>query len=315
MKPRPPCASPLRRTASREGKLIGISGNGDAGPGVEGAFGPEADDAAFPGSESYEVAAVEGLAEFFENNREAVYFSRQIEILHEGQWFHWITKRALKKLEAAGVIRSESRSLSHGGTVTLFWHRAYRYYRRDATKVVSLVNEYADPNIGGALGLQGELLVLEGLAKQQFLLLGRETRSYGSKEWTGSAHDLDFVFERDEVGYGVEVKNTLGYMDHDEMVLKIEMCRHLGLRPLFAVRMLPKTWTNEIIQAGGFALIMKFQLYPWAHRDLARRVRESFGLPVDAPRSLMDGTVGRFLRWHLNSLPPVNPRAKSQGLL
>ena len=242
------------------------------------------------------------LNELFDERRQEVFFSRQVEIWHERPFFHWITKRALKRLVAEGTIRSESRALAHGGSVTLFWHHSYRYYRRDAARVVSLLNEYADPNIGGALGLQGELLVLEGLARQQFLMLGRETRSYESKEWNRTGHDLDFVFVRDGIGYGVEVKNTLGYMDHNELLIKIEMCQHLGLRPLFAVRMLPKTWINEVIQVGGFALIMKYQLYPWAHRDLARRVRDTFGLPVDAPRSLQEGTINRFLRWHLNSL-------------
>jgi hypothetical protein len=227
-------------------QTCGISRDDLTNPGIDGVFGPEADDGEYPESEAYERAAVEALSELFDERREEVFFSRQIEIMHERQWFHWITKRALKKLQANGIIRSERRALAHGGNVTLFWHRSYRYYRRDAARVVSLVNEYADPNIGGALGLQGELLVLEGLARQQFLMLGRETRSYQSVEWTRTEHDLDFVFERDGIGYGVEVKNTLGYMDHDELLTKIEMCQHLDLRPLFAVRMLPKTWINEI---------------------------------------------------------------------
>jgi hypothetical protein len=47
---------------------------------------------------------------------------------------------------------------------------------------------------------------------------------------------------------------------------------------------------------------MKYQLYPWTHRDLARRVRDTFGLPVDAPRALWEGTIVRFLRWHLRTL-------------
>lgn len=288
---------------ARRRQTRGISRD-NAATGLEGVFGPEADEGDHPAAESYERDAAEALDELFNSRRQEVFFSRQVEVLHERQWFHWITKRALKTLEANGVVHSESRPLAHGGNVTLFWHRSHRYYRRDASRVVGLINEYADPNIGGALGLQGELLVLEGLAKQQFLMLGRETRSYRSREWTRTDHDLDFVFERDGIGYGVEVKNTLGYMDHDELVTKLELCRHLGLRPLFAVRMLPKTWTNEIIQAGGFALVMEYQLYPWAHRELARRVRETFGLPVDAPRSLREGTVGRFLRWHLKTLEP-----------
>jgi len=70
------------------------------------------------------------------------------------------------------------------------------------------------------------------------------------------------------------------------------------LRPVFAVRMLPKSWAFEVIRAGGFALILKWQLYPLTHRDLAARVRTELRLPVDAPVGLESGTMDRFERWH-----------------
>lgn len=208
--------------------------------------------------------AVKGLEEFFEGNRSQVFFSRQVEVLHEANWFHWVTNRALRELVATGTIRSEIRPLTTGGSVILMWHRSYRYYRREATRVVRLVEEYADPNIGGALGLQGEAMVLEGFARNQFVLHGRNTRTFGTRVWNRTEHDLDFIFERDEIGYGVEVKNTLGYMEFGELEVKIEMCHNLGVKPVFAVRMLPKSWVKEIVDAGGFALILKYQLYPWA---------------------------------------------------
>lgn len=245
-----------------------------------------------------EEEAAQHLARFFEGNRARVFFSRQVEVLHEDRWFHWVTNRALRRLIASGLVQSESRPLRSGGSVVLMWHRSYRYYRREAARVVRLVEEYADPNIGGALGLQGEVLVLEGFARNQFVLHGRDTQTFGGRRWMRSEHDLDFVFVRDEVAYGVEVKNTLGYMDHDELRTKIAMCAELGVRPVFAVRMLPKSWIKEIVDAGGFALILKYQLYPWSHRELARRVNRELGLPVDAPRALEEGTMRRFLRWH-----------------
>ncbi|MBK8003920.1 MAG: hypothetical protein IPK12_08220 [Gemmatimonadetes bacterium] len=100
------------------------------------------------------------------------------------------------------------------------------------------------------------------------------------------------------MSYGVEVKNTLGYMEDREFKTKIAICRDLGVVPVFAVRMIPTTWVHQVNQAGGFALIMKYQLYPWTHRSLAERVATELGLPVDAPRALADGTMARFVRWH-----------------
>ena len=247
--------------------------------------------------DAQEAQALAAITRFIEKNRDSVFFSRQLEVHHEGDWYHWITNRAVRELVRRDVIRAEFRELRTGGSIHLLWHRGYRYYRRGAKRVVGLVEEYSDPNIGGALGLQGEALVLEGFARSQFLMHGRNTRSYAGKEWTKTDHDLDFIFAKDGRAYGVEVKNTLRYIDYGEFAAKIEMCRTLGVRPVFAVRMLPKVWIHEV-NHGGFALILKYQLYPWAHRELARKVRTELGLPVDAPRRLEDGTMARFLRWH-----------------
>jgi hypothetical protein len=245
-----------------------------------------------------EELARDEMDRFFNTNREAVFFSRQLEVRHEDRWYHWITNRALRDLVREGVVRSEVRALATGSTVNLMWHRSYRYYRRDAKRVVELVEEYANPNIGGAIGLHGEFMVLEGFARRQFVLRGRNTRNYGSRNWTRTGHDLDFIFERDGVVYGTEVKNTLGYMEYEELQVKLTMCKELGMKAVFAARMLPKSWIKEIIEAGGFALILKYQLYPLAHRELARRVSREFGLPVDAPKALEEGTMERFVRWH-----------------
>ncbi|HVS80814.1 MAG TPA: hypothetical protein VHE60_03690 [Pyrinomonadaceae bacterium] len=245
-----------------------------------------------------EIEARDHLRQFFNDDQESVFFSRQLEVLHEHQYFHWITNRAVRDLEAEGSIRSEWRKLSTGTSIKLVWHRGYRFYRRSASRLVSVVEEYSDPNIGAALGLHGETMVLEGFARNRFLMAGRNTRQYGEKVWGQTEHDLDFIFERDGMAYGIEVKNTLGYMDGKEFSLKIRLCRSLGIRPVFVCRMLPKSWIHELNQSGGFALVLKYQLYPWTHRELANRVRDELGLPVDAPRSLAEGTMARFLKWH-----------------
>jgi hypothetical protein len=66
--------------------------------------------------------------------------------------------------------------------------------------------------------------------------------------------------------------------------------------------MLPRSWIEEVRQAGGFALIMKWQLYPPAHKELAKVVKTKLSLPVDAPRALADGTMKRFTDWHEKQL-------------
>ncbi len=210
---------------------------------------------------------------------------------------------ALRDLIAAGEIISEERELaSAGGTIHLMWHRSHRYHKRDAERLIALVNEYCEPSIGAALGWQGEMLVLEGFARRQFVMLGRNTRRFEDLAWARTEHDLDFIFERNGIVYGVEVKNALGYMDKDELDIKVDLCAHLGLRPVFAVRTLPKTWAYDVIAAGGYAMVLGYQFYPSSHKELARRVQSELELPVDAPAALSEGTMDKFVAWHQRQL-------------
>lgn len=171
-----------------------------------------------------------------------------------------------------------------------------------ASQLVSLVEEYSDPNIGGHLGLHGEAMVLEGFARTQFLMIGRNANEYLDMQWEETKHNLDFIFTRDGQAYGLEVKNTLGYMNREEFLIKINLSKRLGLRPVFVCRMLPRSWIFELLQLGGFALILKYQLYPWTHQELAKRVKQQLNLPVDAPRFLYEGTMDRFLNWHRKNM-------------
>lgn len=259
-------------------------------------------DDSFPPSDERELEARDHLRQFFNRNRERVFFSRQLEVQNENEYFHWITNRAIRDLEDEGLIRSEWRQLSTGTGVKLIWHKGYRFYKRSATQLVTLIEEYSDPNIGAALGLHGETMVLEGFARTQFVMASRNTREYQGKVWAETEHNLDFIFERDGIAYGIEVKNTLGYMDRDEFLIKLKLSKWLGIRPVFVCRMLPRSWIHDLNKAGGFALILKYQLYPWTHRELARKVSDTLSLPVDAPRYLNEGTMNRFLKWHVKNL-------------
>lgn len=80
--------------------------------------------------------------------------------------------------------------------------------------------------------------------------------------------------------------------------MKLRMCAALDLVPLFIARMMPRTYIEQVRQAGGFSLIMKHQFYPMSHRALAIRVKAELGLPVDCPTRLQDSTLQRFLKWH-----------------
>jgi hypothetical protein len=141
-----------------------------------------------------EVAARDRLRGFFNNNRDRVFCSRQIEVQNESEYFHWITSRALRDLEGEGLIRSELRKLSTGAPIRLVWHKGYRFYKLAARQLVSLVNEYAAPNIGASLGLHGEMMVLEGFARKQFVMISRSANEYKNKKMERIESQFGFHF-------------------------------------------------------------------------------------------------------------------------
>jgi hypothetical protein len=245
-----------------------------------------------------EERAVETLRAYFEENRERVFASRQMEVLFEDRYFHWITHRALKALAEEGTIVLEKRVLSHGAPINFVWHRSNRYTRRQLKEVQELVERYSHQDFTAALGNTGELLVSDGFSRFGFLQRGRNARAWREKRWTKTDHNLDFIFERDQRVYGVEVKNTLPYIHDSELKTKMEMCKYLGICPVFVVRAMPRIWILDVARRGGFTLVLKYQLYPVSHRGLAAVVKATLGLPVDAPKALYDGTMQRLLNWH-----------------
>jgi hypothetical protein len=91
------------------------------------------------------------LAHFVDRPQE-VFYSRQLEVLYEKEFIHWLTNRALRRLIGEKIIVSESRKLDIGTTINLVWNKSFRFYRRAANKVFGLVNDYTNAAGDGTLG-------------------------------------------------------------------------------------------------------------------------------------------------------------------
>jgi hypothetical protein len=229
-------------------------------------------------------------------------------VIFEDKYFHWITVRALTELVQEGKITTDAVPLLLGseatsGFITFYRSNTHRYWKREADEIVKLVYRFSDSAFTSALRAHGETMFDAALPTGGFMPLGRKVRSHRGVEWTETKHDLDRAFERDGVTYGIEIKNTLGYIEKSELEVKLRMCKFLGLRPLFILRFAPKSYINLIREEGGFTLIFKFQLYPYGQKAFADEVRTKLRLPADCPARIADGTVQRLLKWHLGTLP------------
>lgn len=161
-----------------------------------------------------------------------------------------------------------------------------------------VIREYSDHTIARGCGEQADMLFLTALLSRGFILCGQDANEYRGIKWPGSAHNFDFIIEKDSVGYGCEVKNTFDYIEKEELSIKLRMCEFLKIKPLFIMRFSAKAYNWEIIRKGGYAMIFEKQIYPFAQEKLVQRIQEVLGMPVDCPRKIPDGIIDRFMKWH-----------------
>jgi hypothetical protein len=165
----------------------------------------------------------------------------------------------------------------------------------------SLIGEFSHPDFTRAVGHHGELLIESAFARTGFRVRQQKVTAVDGKAWIESGHDLDFLIERDGIRYGVEVKNQLGYIDQDELEIKLAMCERFGVRPMFCVRVMPANYFYDVTSKGGYVLVTQNQNYPLLAGDLARRVRKTLSLPVAVIQRLPDSALARFEKFHTSA--------------
>lgn len=242
-------------------------------------------------------AAKKTLRAFFVEHPREVFYLTQVAVLLEKRHFHWITDIALHELIGEGFLNSEVMPLLGKTRVRFVTHYTNRYFRRAAKRKLAVVRAFSEPTIARACGHQAEILFVNAFAERGFAVHGHDINQFRGRKWTRTGHNIDFIMERDRVVYGCEVKNTWGYIDREELTIKLDLCGVLGVKPVFIMRFAPKSYLWENINPrGGFWVIYETQVYPLGQEPLVHRIREDLGLNVDAPRRIPDSIIDRFMK-------------------
>jgi hypothetical protein len=243
--------------------------------------------------------AIIRLREYFDTAPKRVFYSRQIETSLEREFFHWITSKALSDMASGREIQRIAEPVgAQSNPVNFFANRRHRYVRREIASLSALLERIFDPVFTHAVGRHCELMFDAAFARHGFRVNTRDTNTWNGVIWTATNHNLDRIVTRDGLAYGVEIKNTQTYIDRDELITKLALCRDLSLTPLFLMRFAPKTYMHTINQRKGFGLLFEEQLYPLGYESLAREVRQRLGLKVHSPRDVPESHIARFLKWH-----------------
>ncbi len=257
---------------------------------------------AFSKTDPYFLQAQKDIIELYENNKESVYYIRQLQVKFEKKYFHWITNNALIELYKTGYLKDLRIPKEKGTPSRFFMHCTKRYAKRKIRELEKIIEEYSQDYITRSCGHRAEDLFCKAFALRGFVPVAEKVREYNSTKWEKTGHDLDFVFKRDNIEYGCEVKNTLGYIEKEELDIKLEMCSFWKIKPLFIMRYAPKTYNNIINRHGGFALLYKAQIYELSQEKLVKKIQDNIGLPVVCPKAIPAGIIDRFEKWHIKSL-------------
>jgi hypothetical protein len=149
------------------------------------------------------------LERFFEQHHAEVFYERQLEIILEKDFFHWITRKALYELHDEGHLSLEKAQLNDAVSIKFYRRKNNRFWRRQANEIARLVRAFSDPSFTRALGQHGELMFDAALPTAGFMPKGKNVRTYAAKEWTATGHNLDRVFQRDGVTIDWTVKESV----------------------------------------------------------------------------------------------------------
>lgn len=213
-------------------------------------------------------------------------------------FFHWVTYNATKTLLDRGILIEHKVAMGTGQPISFITHRANRYPKRNINDMTKIIKEYSQDHITRSCGHRAEDLFCNALALRGFMPIQKKVKEFNNLKWDKTGHDLDFLFEKDDITYGCEIKNTLGYIEKEELEIKIEMCNFWEIKPLFIMRYSPKSYNKIIIQNGGYALIFETQIYELSQESLVKRIKETLGLPVICSKAIPEGMIDRFENWH-----------------
>ena len=134
------------------------------------------------------------LVEYFAPGSQEVFYQRQLEVLLEGTYFHWIVGKALNELAAERRIGATTLELGPGTSISVYWTQGNRYWKRRANAIRATVSKFSEITFTRALGRQGEMLFDAALPRLGMVWAASNVNSYGGRTYTESGHDPRSAF-------------------------------------------------------------------------------------------------------------------------
>ena len=234
--------------------------------------------------------------------KDSVFYKKQLQIIFEEKYPHDVTGKAVNELIDDGFFKMNP--VAYGNNMHAdFVHRHNVRYTAMAIKMkTKILERFSDDEVNDGVGKYAEILFGHMFKKNQFKIVGRHTNRFGKKVWKRSKKNLDFIIQKDEINYGVEVRNRFDYMKQDEFEEKLKMCEFLGLLPLFPLRCPSELQYVQMKDVGGLALKFKTRIFPPGFQALVTNIWNNFRLPVNIWEDILPPIENIFLNYHHHNM-------------
>ena len=247
-------------------------------------------------------------------NKDSVFYGKQIQVIFEERYPHDITSKAVKELaEQDKFLKTVPSVFGKYKNIPIIFvcRRDIRYTSNEIKGKIVIIDKFSDSSVNDGVGKYAEILFNHVFAKNQFKIIGKHTTTFRGKTWSKSSRNLDFIIERDGIGYGGEIKNTFDYIPYAEFLDKLDMCQFLGLLPVFPVRYASPQQYALMKEVGGMALTFKTRIFPPGNQPLVTDIWNHFRLPVSIWEEILPPIQNRFLNYHYHNLNPETDREYS----
>jgi hypothetical protein len=225
-------------------------------------------------------------------SQQQVVTDRELKVRLERKFFPWVIGRVVNRLIAEGSVRIVHPPGRKGGMGTP--DNFYLDASADYEKLLKLIlkKKRVSVYINSLLtrvspaGFFAEEVFESAFNSLRFKIHGTEVSEFRGKKVTGvpgrQPPNLDFVIEKDNIIYGVDVKNWIKYefdSIHDVMS-KVDLAVQLGIIPFICARYVDKDTFFKIVNIPGIVYSYETLILPPEFQTLAEEARSLLGYPV-----------------------------------
>lgn len=231
-------------------------------------------------------------------SQQQVVTDRELKVRLERKFFPWVVGRVVNRLVEAGSVRIVHPPGRKGGMGTP--DNFYLDASADYEKLLKLilrkkrVSVYVNSLLTkvSPAGFYAEELFESAFSSLRFKIHGIEVSEFGDRKVVGvpgrQPPNLDFVIEKDDVIYGVDIKNWIKYEfdSINNVMRKVALAVQLGITPFICARYVDKSTFFKVVNMPGVVYSYETLILPPEFQTLAEEARSLLGYPVFVGQTL-----------------------------